>query len=76
MIKHWCLFDTVYFLIVDANEKPVHVVDRFCAAVVLTPSSEVLKRGQDEIVRVPATSRLVSGSPDGTLLGADRKKVK
>ena len=59
----------------DETNKPVTVTDRFSAAVVLNPNKEIVKTPQGKIVRVPAESRLVSGSDDGTLLGPDRKKV-
>lgn len=60
---------------VDKNDKPVHVVDRFAAAVILSSAQEIITTSQDKIVRVPALSQLVAGSDDGTLLGPDKKKV-
>lgn len=53
----------------------MRVVDRFASAVILTPDKTLVKSGAGKIVRVPGTCALVSGGPDGILVGADRRKV-
>lgn len=53
----------------------MRVVDRFAAAVIITPSGEMVTSPAGKVVRVPASSKLMRGSDDGTLLGPDRKKV-
>lgn len=59
----------------DDSMKPVRVVDKFCAAVILSPNQEVVTTAQGKIVRVPASSHFASAGDDGTLHGADKKKV-
>ena len=71
----FCVYSIGCISIVDGAGAPLSVVDRFCAAVILSPNNEVVTNSQGKIVQVPPSCRLVSGSDDGTLLGSDRKKV-
>lgn len=41
----------------------------------MVPSGEIVTTSTGKVVRVPADSKLLRGSDDGTLLGPDRKKV-